>query len=134
MKKQKTGLSYLLQLIGIWAVICILNAAFIEVDPDEAYYWIYTKQLDWGYFDHPPGVALAIAIGSWLPNEICVRFGTLLLHFLGIYILWLWMAKPQKREDIRYLIALCLAMPLLQIYGLIATPDGPLLFFTMLSL
>lgn len=132
MGKQKTGFSYLIQLFSYWVAICLIHAAIIEVDPDEAYYWIYTKQLDWGYFDHPPGVALSIAIGSWLPDELGVRFGTLLLHFMGLYVLWVWMGKPNKRENIRYLLALTLAMPLLQIYGLIATPDGPLLFFTIL--
>jgi hypothetical protein len=26
---------------------------------DEAYYWVYSKFLDWGYFDHPPSGGFA---------------------------------------------------------------------------
>ncbi len=25
--------------------------------PDEAYYWLWSERLQWGYFDHPPLIA-----------------------------------------------------------------------------
>ncbi len=131
--KQHNNTAYFFRLLGFWGLLCLIQAAFIELDPDEAYYWVYTRQLDWGYFDHPPGVALVIALGySWLPNELGVRLGTILSHLLTIYIFWLWVGKPTQKRHIHYLFAMLLAMPLLQIYGLIATPDGPLLLFTAL--
>ena len=34
--------------------------------PDEAYYWLWGQNLDWGYFDHPPLQAWAQALSSWL--------------------------------------------------------------------
>ena len=123
----------MLRLLIFWGIICLVQAFFIELDPDEAYYWIYTKQLDWGYFDHPPGIALIIKSGFVLfPNELGVRLGVILLHLLSIYIFWLWIGQPKERKQIWFMLALLLAMPLLQVYGLIATPDGPLLFFAVL--
>lgn len=38
----------------VYFVINILQAAFLELHFDEAYYWLYSRNLDWGYFDHPP--------------------------------------------------------------------------------
>jgi len=37
----------------VYFVINILQAAFLELHFDEAYYWLYSRNLDWGYFDHP---------------------------------------------------------------------------------
>lgn len=33
-------------------------AATLELGNDEAYYWLYTQDLQWNYFDHPPVVAV----------------------------------------------------------------------------
>ena len=34
----------------------------MELGGDEAYYWLYSQQLKWNYFDHPPMVALWIRL------------------------------------------------------------------------
>jgi len=39
--------------LGLLLVLNVMQAWLTELDPDEAYYWIYSRQLDWGYFDHP---------------------------------------------------------------------------------
>lgn len=33
---------------------------------DEAQYWLWSRQLDWGYFSKPPGIAALIAASTWL--------------------------------------------------------------------
>ncbi|MEL6358020.1 MAG: hypothetical protein AAFQ37_13930, partial [Bacteroidota bacterium] len=60
-------------LLGSWLFINLLQAALSPLDADEAYYWMYAHQLDWGYFDHPPAVAALIKFGMWLPGELGVR-------------------------------------------------------------
>ena len=47
-----------------WAVSLVLQAIYTGLMADEAYYWMYSHQLDWGYFDHPPIVALVISATS----------------------------------------------------------------------
>ena len=32
----------------------LLQSYVMELGGDEAYYWRYSLQLAWGYFDHPP--------------------------------------------------------------------------------
>lgn len=48
----------LLLLILFFSLARLLLAGIIELGNDEAYYWLYTRQLQWNYFDHPPMVGL----------------------------------------------------------------------------
>src|SRR5215831_20540983 len=70
-----------------WVTLGLIQSRFTELLDDEAYYWVYSKFLDWGYFDHPPMVALLIKIGySLFHSELGVR---LLIALLSTLTLWL---------------------------------------------
>src|ERR1700752_3112574 len=57
-----------------WIVTLIPQSLLIGLSGDEAYYWRYSKQLAWGYFDHPPVVAVLVRMGYALfNNELGVR-------------------------------------------------------------
>ena len=60
-----------LVVIGVAALVRLAFAALIPVFPDEAYYWDWSRRLAAGYFDHPPGIAFVIRLGS----EIAAPFG-----------------------------------------------------------
>ncbi|PHN02676.1 ArnT family glycosyltransferase [Flavilitoribacter nigricans] len=123
----------LLLLSAGWLAFNLLQAALLGLDPDEAYYWIYAKALDWGYFDHPPVIALLIALGkSLVPGEAGVRLLMPLLSVGTFLLLWDLVGRPQKPAAIIRLALLFGAMPLLQVYAFVATPDAPLLFFSAL--
>ncbi len=116
---------------GTWALINLLQAWWLPLDPDEAYYWKYAQRLDWGYFDHPPIVALLARIGmDWIPGPLGVRLGNVGLHIGTIFLFWKYLGQPQGERFVTW-AALCLGLPFLHLYGLVATPDGPLLFFTV---
>lgn len=118
-------------IILIYGILNLVQATFMELDPDEAYYWMYAQQLDWGYFDHPPMVAILIRLSSFLgQGELSVRFWTVIMGCATLYIVWLLADKPKSNKDLFLLMALLLAMPMANIYGFITTPDPPLLFFT----
>ena len=38
----------------------LVAAAFTPITFDEAYYWMWSKHLAGGYYDHPPMVAVVI--------------------------------------------------------------------------
>ncbi|MDQ2871605.1 MAG: glycosyltransferase family 39 protein [Candidatus Eremiobacteraeota bacterium] len=51
------------------AAVTVLRAvasARIPLTGDEAYYWEWSRHLAFGYVDHPPAVAYAIALFAWL--------------------------------------------------------------------
>jgi len=117
-----------------WFVLNLIQAAFSPLDADETYYWMYAGNLAWGYFDHPPAVAILIALGKdWLPGSLGLRFGHVLASTAMIAGMWHLLGKPRKQ--LLWLAAgLIAAQPFFNVYGFIATPDGPLLLFSVLYL
>jgi 4-amino-4-deoxy-L-arabinose transferase-like glycosyltransferase len=103
----------------------------MELSFDESYYWIYSKFLDFGYYDHPPMVGLSIYLGTLLfgDTEIGVRIFSNLYLFGTIALIW-DMVKHNKQELVFWI--LIASMPLITLNGLIALPDAPLMFFTTL--
>lgn len=60
----------------------------MELNPNEAYYWVYSNFIDWGYFDHPPMVALSIWVGDkFFSNTLGLRLMTILTNTFSIYIM-----------------------------------------------
>ncbi len=114
-----------------WLIINLIQAAFIGVDKDEAYYWYLSQHLDWGYFDHPPMVALLIRIGESLAHgPLFTRLGTILVSTLTIPAIYA--ALPDHLRKVKNYLWLFAAVLLFNVYGFITTPDAPLLFFTAL--
>jgi hypothetical protein len=112
-----------------WIILGLIQSAFTELQDDEAYYWVYSKYFDWGYFDHPPMTGLLIKMGyAIFPNELGVRLFPLLLNVLSLVIIEKLITH--KNPFLFYAIALSLAV--LQISGFVAVPDIPLIFFTAL--
>lgn len=112
---------FLTLLIHFWI------AAHFELSHDEAYYWLYSRNLDWGFFDHPPVVGLIIKLFSFLPkSELSVRAGFILMQMACALLLMNLVNKS------RQWIALLLffSFPLASFAGLFALPDLPLLFMT----
>jgi hypothetical protein len=116
------------QFIIIITAINLLQAAFTQLSADEAYYYYYSQHLKLGYFDHPPMIALLIKLGAWLGGSLGVRLVSVLLHSIGIYLLWL-INKGSKHTTHFYTVYLCIII--YQLMGFIATPDSPLLFFSI---
>lgn len=112
-----------------WLLLGLLQSGLTELQDDEAYYWVYSKFLAWGYFDHPPMTALLVKMGSSVfPGELGVRFFPLLLNLLSLLLIEKMTAK--KNPFLFYAIVLSVAV--LQLAGFTAVPDIPLIFFTAL--
>ena len=115
----------------IWLLVNLLQASFTQLDPDEAYYWAYSQELAWGYFDHPSFIAILIKAGTSIfgDSTLGVRFFPVVLQTISCWLLWLIAGKPKQHSEVQLFILLLLGMPMLQVFGFIATPDAPLLFF-----
>ena len=112
-----------------WLVINLLQAGLTGLLDDEAYYWVYSRFPEWGYFDHPPMIAVLIRAGYGLfQNELGLRLFIILMSTATLWMIWLLLEK--KNNKLFY--AITSSMFLLQIGGIIAVPDLPLLFFIAL--
>ena len=112
-----------------WLLINLVQSAGTQLLDDEAYYWVYSRFLDWGYFDHPPMIAVLIKAGfAIFKNELGVR---LFMAIMNTATLWL-IQKMLLADNDRLFYAIALSMGVLQIGGILAVPDIPLTFFTAL--
>ena len=128
------GLVYLW--LAIWWIANMVVSGVSELADDEGYYHMYAQNLAWGYFDHPPMTALLIWLGElFFDGEMGLRFFFNLLQPLYLYLFWCTIRpKDVSRRDASLYVMISAAMLILQLYGLVAVPDGPLLMFSALYL
>jgi len=127
---KKTFLFFLL----LWFLINLVQAIFTEVISDEAYYGMYGRYLDWGFYDHPPMVAVLIKISSLIfSGNLGIRFMTILIQLGTIFLIWKTIdIREHNSQSVIYFFIICASISLFSAYGIITTPDAPLLFFTAL--
>jgi hypothetical protein len=112
-----------------WIILGLVQARFTELQDDEAYYWVYSRFPAWGYFDHPPMIAMLVKWGyAIFPNELGVRLFCLLLNTGSILLI----EKLVNRKNPFLFYAIVLSIGMMQAGGFMAAPDIPLLFFTAL--
>ena len=65
-------------------------AAVLPLSADEAYYWLWSKHLALGYYDHPPAIAWLIAGGTSIAGDtaIGVRLAAVLLSLPASWFVW----------------------------------------------
>jgi len=119
-------------LLAGWLLLNIMQSVFTNLHADEAYYWMYSKNLAWGYFDHPPMVAFLIYLGDSLFHaELGVRLIFILLSTITMAMI---INELDEKEDLFFLGLFVLSFPLINthIAGFMAIPDTPLVFLSLL--
>ena len=97
---------------------------------DEAYYWMWSKHLAGGYYDHPPMVALVIRLGTMLAGdtELGVRLVSILLAVPMSWAVYRSAEILFGGQRVAATAAVLLNVTLLAAVGtMIVTPDAPLL-------
>ncbi len=118
-------------LIAGFTLLRLLLAATVPLLPQEAYYWHWSRHLDWSYFDHPPLATYSIALTTAVFGQTI--FGVksaAVLWSLGWNLLWARLILDMfgdRRLAFWSLLALNLTI-VYEAYGVGPTPDGPLLF------
>jgi 4-amino-4-deoxy-L-arabinose transferase-like glycosyltransferase len=114
----------------------VLFVTPLELHPDEAQYWQWSRNLDWGYFSKPPLIAWIIAATTAIggDSEAWVRLAGPLLH--GVAGLTLFAVGRRLYSPGTGLLALLLytLMPGVQLSSLVISTDAPLLALLSLGL
>ena len=112
-------------LVG-WTIVGLIQNYFTEVNGEEAYYWLFSQFLDWGYLDHPPMVGVVTAPGYWLiPNNLGLRLGMLATSILTIVVI----RKTLEVRDDKLYIWILLGMLPVHAGAYMVKTDVPLLLF-----
>ncbi|HEV3116328.1 MAG TPA: glycosyltransferase family 39 protein [Gemmataceae bacterium] len=111
-------------------------AVLFPVLPEEAYHWNFARHLDWSYYDHPPVLPWAIALGRLLLGDTAlgIRLVPLLLA-LSTSLLLARLARRFYGDTAALWAVLLYALePAAFFVGGWGFPDAPVLFFWMLTL
>ncbi|HET7755495.1 MAG TPA: glycosyltransferase family 39 protein [Anaeromyxobacteraceae bacterium] len=101
----------------------------VQLSPQEAYYWQFSRHLDVSYFDHPPLAAWTIRAATELfgESERAIRLAAAL--YAAVAALFLFHAARRLFGPAAAVAALAVALatPIFSLGQSIITPDGPLL-------
>ncbi len=124
----ETAAAMLILGIGIARIVALaLNP--IELYADESQYWVWSLQLDWGYFSKPPMIAWLIHLMTTLfgDSDFSVRLASPVLHtitasFLFLSARQLWDARTGFWTALIYL-----TIPSMWISGAVISTDVPVM-------
>ncbi len=122
-------------ILFLFLVINVLQSRFTYLFEDEAYYNVWSKNLAFGYFDHPPMVALWAFLGKLIvEGELGLRLLSTISFSLMIWIIWTMIDFKEKWRFVLLFFLIVVSLTFWQVFGFIITPDTPLLLFTSLFL
>src|SRR6202045_4571663 len=108
----------------------LVGATWTPLTFDEAYFWMWSKHLAFGYYDHPPGVAVLIRLGTMIAGDtgLGVRLVSILLALPMSFALFRTAAILFGGQRVAATATILLNVTLMAAVGtMIVTPDAPLL-------
>lgn len=109
----------------------------LNLAPDEAHYWEWSRRLDWSYYSKGPMVAYLIALSTRVGghSELCVRLPAVVLGASTCALAYALTRRLFSSEHVALLAVVAyLACPLFAAGSLFMTTDVPLVFFWVLAI
>ncbi len=140
----RTVLGVALVVLGLFRIYYILNGP-LELSPDEAHYWDWSRRLDLSYYSKGPVIAYIIALGTGLlgDTEIGVRAAAVVFSGLSSVVLYLLVrdivgmngTDPRTAELAGLVSAMLIqVVPLFAAFAVVMTIDSPFVLLWALSL
>lgn len=120
-----------LLVLGLLTLFRLVYGANLGMAQDEMYYWQWSRHPELSYYDQGPGIAYCIKLGTSLlgVTPVGVRLTNILIGagtgWLTYLTVWRWAGRPAAL----WTLLLILVAPLLAAGGVLATYDGPQVFF-----
>ena len=118
-------------LLSLLLLLLLQKAIFLFMAPplpDEAYYWLWAKNLDLSYFDHPPlSIWLQSVLGNIITDRnLLIRAVPITCFILFMVIVYFWIKALVGTLSLNIYLKnalLLLSMPILSIFLTISFPD-----------
>jgi 4-amino-4-deoxy-L-arabinose transferase-like glycosyltransferase len=106
----------------LFAFYLFLAAVLPAVD-DEYYYWCWSKDVQWSYYDHPPMTAALIRLSTWLFGDtvLAFRIPACISSTFAILVI-------SRLTPVKLFVWAVVLTPLFTIFAVVITPDSPLVF------
>ena len=114
--------------VAAWTFVRFVGLANVPLGNGEAYYYSWSRFLDWSYYDHPPLVAwivrLTTAFGSTIPQA--VRLGPVLCAAAFGLLFYRLAARLVRPRAALFALLIVTALPSFVASGFILNPEAPL--------
>ncbi|MGZ5019052.1 MAG: glycosyltransferase family 39 protein [Chthoniobacterales bacterium] len=129
-------LGYLLLAGTLIANLIYLASGRIELCEDEAYQWLWSRHLDWGYYSKPPLIAWLQFLSThlWGESEFGVRFFSPICGALASCVLLRFLSREVNGRVAFLAVLVATATPLLAGCAILFTPDSLAILFWMVAL
>lgn len=117
--------------IGLITLVKVYLSATLQLHPDEAYYWLWSRRLDIGYYDHSPMVGYFIWLTTLFSQaEFWVRLSGIITSLLISVLAWLLTMQLFGEVVIAAASVLLINLYPMNLTGsIIITPDIPAMLF-----
>ncbi|MDE0856041.1 MAG: glycosyltransferase family 39 protein, partial [Nevskia sp.] len=132
---------------GLWLLLALLLALTayrglslyfdgLDLYVDEAQYWTWAQQLDWGYYSKPPVIAALIALTTSACGDsaFCVKSGALLLYPFITLLIWATARRLFGGRVAFWSATAFVLLPGVSLSSLIISTDVPFFLFWALAL
>ncbi|MCL2799864.1 MAG: glycosyltransferase family 39 protein [Endomicrobia bacterium] len=120
--------------VGAVVLFKLFLSAVLELHPDEAYYWLWSKNLALGYYDHSPMVAYFIKITTvFSDSEVFVRLSSVIVTVFLSFLTWKFAKKFFDETVAAAAVIIVNTIPLMMVASIVITPDTPVFLFYCLS-
>lgn len=123
------------KILTTWLVLLLVKllvSYFLPLSSDEAYYWVWSNNMQLSYFDHPPFISWLFYVGHLFEGwGHLVRLPAIVLAHSSLLI-WALILKD-KIKNLSVFFLFIFFSPILGLGSLILTPDLPVIFFWSLS-
>ena len=113
--------------LTLLAIFRMFYVSRIELAGDEAYYWLWSKHLDWSYYSKGPGIGWLIHAGTTLfgDTELGVRFPTIACTWAVGWIIWSLVRRLYDAATAEAAVWISLTFPIFTLGGVLMTIDPP---------
>lgn len=134
-KPLTTILTVFLLSLSLFRIYYILNGP-LDLGPDEAHYWEWSRRPDLSYYSKGPMIAYLIYAGTSLfgDNVFGIRIMAVIFSAMSSVFIYLLGKEMFNGKTGLYSALLLQIIPLFSTYGIIFTIDSPFIFFWILSL
>src|SRR4030043_765815 len=134
-KPYTTVLFIFLLVLSLFRIYYIQNGP-LDLSPDEAHYWEWSRRLDLSYYSKGPMIAYLIYLGTSVFGDTVfgIRIMAVIFSALSSILLYSF-GKNLYDEKVGLSSAILMQIvPLFSVFGVLFTIDSPFIFFWILSL
>ncbi len=122
---------------GVIVLVRVIALPFLQINigPDEAQYWVWSQNLDFGYYSKPPFIAWLIAATTIFTDAPwAVRLSSPIMHGATAALIFATAGRLYGARAAMWSGLLWLTLPAVTLSSSLITTDMPLLFFWSLGL